>query len=128
MTWKEAVCYGPAQFALAVIRDGQVRLDDGVTIFGLGPIGLISAQMANSAGASLVITLEPIETRRSMAMKIGTDIELDSMAVDVGFELTEATDTRANHMTLDQPIHELAFGGNILTSYLADGQKGAKEA
>ncbi len=69
MTWKEAVCYGPAQFALEVIRDGQVRLDDGVTIFGLGAIGLMSAQMANSAGASLLVTLEPLETRRSMAMR-----------------------------------------------------------
>ena len=26
MTWKEAVCYDPAHFALAGIRDGQVRL------------------------------------------------------------------------------------------------------
>ncbi len=49
------------------------------------------------------------------------------MAVGVGFELKTATDTRANHMGLDQAIHELAFGGNILTSYLADGQKRAKE-
>ena len=26
MTWKEAVCYDPAQFALGGIRDGQVRV------------------------------------------------------------------------------------------------------
>ena len=44
MTWKEAVCYDPAQFALGGIRDGQVRVGDNVVISGLGAIGLLAAQ------------------------------------------------------------------------------------
>ena len=46
MTWKEAVCFDPAQFALAGIRDGQVRLGDKIAVFGLGAIGQMAVQMA----------------------------------------------------------------------------------
>ncbi|HZJ82226.1 MAG TPA: alcohol dehydrogenase catalytic domain-containing protein [Clostridia bacterium] len=45
MTWQEAVCFDPLQFALGGIRDGNVRMGDKVLISGLGAIGLIAAQV-----------------------------------------------------------------------------------
>ncbi len=122
MTWKEAVCYDPAHFALSGIRDGQVRLGDRVAVFGLGAIGMMTAQMARMAGASFVAVVDPIEKRRQVALNAGADIALDPTAVDVGAELKKATgdlgvdvaiETSANYQALDQAIRGLAFGGNV---------------
>ena len=94
MTWKEAVCYDPAQFALGGIRDGQVRVGDNVVISGLGAIGLLAAQFARLAGAAMVIVCDPIEKRRNVALENGADLALDSSSVDVGFEIKKATGKR----------------------------------
>ena len=122
MTWKEAMCYDPAQFALGGIRDGQVRVGDNVVISGLGAIGLIAAQLARIAGAAKVIVCDPIQKRRDVALENGADLALDSAAVDVGLEIKKATDNRgadviietsANYHALQHAIRGIAYNGNI---------------
>lgn len=122
MTWQEAVCYDPAQFALGGIRDGQVRLGDTVVIVGLGAIGLIAAQLAKLAGAAKVIVCDPIEKRRRVALDNGADLALDSMALDIGLEIKNATDkngadvileTSGNYHALQQAIRGVAYNGNV---------------
>ena len=122
MTWKEAVCYDPAHFALAGIRDGQVRLGDRVAVFGLGAIGQMTVQMAKMAGASFVAAVDPIAKRRAVVENIGIDLALDPTTVDVGEELKKATgglgidvaiETSANYQALDGAIRGLAYGGNV---------------
>lgn len=122
MTWKEAVCYDPAQFALGGIRDGQVRMGDNVVVVGLGAIGLIATQMARLAGAAKVIVCDPIEKRRQVALDNGADIALDSMSADIGLEIKEATDKRGadviietsgNYHALQQAIRGVAYNGNV---------------
>ena len=94
MTWKEAVCYDPAQFALGGIRDAQVKLGDKVAIFGLGAIGMIAAQMAKLAGASLVIVCDPVRKRRDAALANGADIAIDPENEDAGLRIKQLTDKR----------------------------------
>lgn len=122
MTWKEAVCYDPAQFALGGIRDGNVRMGDNVAIIGLGAIGLIAAQMARLAGARSVIVCDPIAIRRQAALDNGADVALDSMQEDIGLRLKELTDKRGcdviietsgNYAALQQAIRGVAYNGNI---------------
>lgn len=122
MTWKEAVCYDPAQFAMGGIRDGNVRLGDNVVVSGLGAIGLIAAQMAKLAGARMVIVCDPIEKRRQVALENGADYALDSANVDVGLEIKKLTDKRGadviietsgNYNALQQAIRGVAYNGNV---------------
>ena len=122
MSWKEAVCYDPAQFALGGIRDGQVRVGDNVVISGLGAIGLIAAQLARLAGAAKVIVCDPIKKRREAALENGADLAIDSLAADVGLEIKKATDNRgadviietsANYNALQQAVRGVAYNGNI---------------
>lgn len=54
-SWKNAVCYDPAQFAMSGVRDANVRVGDFVVVVGLGAIGQIAVQLAKKAGASVVI-------------------------------------------------------------------------
>lgn len=122
MTWKEAVCFDPAQFALSGIRDGQLRLGDRAAVFGLGAIGQMAVQMAKSAGAEFVAAVDPIAIRREVALKIGADIALDPTTQDIGSELKKATtgkgidvaiETSASYEALHQAINGLAWGGNV---------------
>ena len=122
MTWKEAVCYDPAQFAMGGVRDGNVRLGDNVVVSGLGAIGLIAAQMAKLAGARMVIVCDPIEKRRQVALENGADYAIDSANADVGLEIKKLTDKRGadviietsgNYNALQQAIRGVADNGNV---------------
>ncbi len=122
MTWKEAVCYDPLQFAIGGIRDGQVRLGDKVLISGLGAIGLMAAQAAKLAGASFVAVTDPIEKRRNAALENGADIAFDPVKEDFGLILRDMTggvgmdvviETSGNYRAVEQGLRAAAYGGNF---------------
>lgn len=122
MSWKEAVCYDPLQFAIGGIRDGHVRVGDRVLISGLGAIGLMAAQAAKLAGASLVAVSDPIEKRRKVATENGADISFDPTKDDFGLILRDMTnglgvdvviETSGNYKAVEQGLRALAYGGNF---------------
>lgn len=122
MTWKEAVCYDPLQFAIGGLRDGHVRIGDRVLISGLGAIGLMAAQAAKLAGASFVAVSDPIENRRNVALENGADVAFDPMKDDFGLILRDMTEglgmdvvieTSGNYKAIEQGIRALAYGGNF---------------
>lgn len=122
MSPKEAVCFDPAQFALAGVRDGNIRIGDYVAIFGLGAIGQMAVQMARMSGAIFVAAVDPIPLRRKVALENGADIALDPNEVDVGEELKRATggrgidvaiETSGSYEALHQAIRGLSFGGTV---------------
>lgn len=119
---KNAVCYDPAQFALAGIRDANVRPGDNVVVIGLGAIGMIALQMAVKLGAATVIGIDPIEKRRTVAKKLGAHYVLDNTACDAGLEIKKLTDkmgadaiieTSGNVHALQSAIKGLAYNGTI---------------
>ncbi len=123
MTWKEAVCYDPAHFAMSAIRDGKVRVGERVAVFGLGAIGLMTVQMARIAGADFVAAVDPIERRRKVAEKTGAELVIDPTASNVGEVLKEATDglgvdvaveTSAIYEALDDALRSVTFEGTIV--------------
>lgn len=122
MSWKNAVCYDPAQFALGGVRDSNVRPGDRVAVIGLGAIGQIASQIAKRAGASYVAVIDPIDVRREVAKKNGADYAMNPLTEDVGLELKKATDkmgvdviieTSANEQALQGALRGLAYGGTI---------------
>jgi threonine dehydrogenase-like Zn-dependent dehydrogenase len=122
MSWKSAVCFDPAQFALGGIRDSHLRAGDRVAIIGLGAIGQLAAQMAKLAGASYVAVIDPIQKRREVALRYGVNEAFDPISQDVGLELKQATDklgvdviieTSANEQALQHALRGLAYGGTI---------------
>jgi threonine dehydrogenase-like Zn-dependent dehydrogenase len=122
MSWKTAMCYDPAQFALGAVRDGHVRLGDNVAVFGLGAIGQMAAQMAKLSGAAKVIVCDPIEKRRKAALDNGADIALDPGVCDAGLEIRRLTDKRGADViieasgfyeALQAAIRGCAYAGNI---------------
>lgn len=122
MSWKNALCLDPAQFALGGVRDSQARMGDRVAVFGLGAIGAIAAQMAKASGASYVAVVDPIAKRRQAALEAGADAAFDPTSQDAGLELKRATnkagvdatiETSGNEQALQQALRGARYGGTI---------------
>ena len=122
MSWQEAVCYDPLQFAMGGLRDGHMRIGDTVLVSGLGAIGLMAAQAAKLAGAFFVAVSDPIEKRRKVALENGADIALDPTKDDIGLILRDKTDnigcdivieTSGSYKAVEQGIRALAYGGSL---------------
>ena len=133
LSWKSAVCLDPADFAMAAVRDGQVRVGDAVAVFGMGAIGLMVVQIAKLSGAYPVIAIDPLENRRRAALLCGADLTFDPTACDAGVEIKTATGNRgvdvaidysANVHALQAAIRAVAFGGSVVAG-AAPGPYGA---
>jgi len=120
---EEIVCIDPAAVALMAVREGHVRLGDKVAIFGLGAIGLMAVQMAKLSGATLIIGVDPIEMRRSLAKAYGADVLIDPTVCDSGLEVRKATDLKGvdvsiessgSHRALHHAIRGTSYGGTIV--------------
>ncbi|MBK5143615.1 zinc-binding alcohol dehydrogenase [Budviciaceae bacterium BWR-B9] len=128
-SWKNAVCYDPAQFAMSGVRDANVRVGDFVVVVGLGAIGQIAVQLAKRAGASVVIGIDPLEQRHGIALKHGADYCLNPIGTDVGLEIKKLTgklgadsiiETSGSSSALQSALRGIAYGGTI--SYVAFGK------
>ena len=119
----EAVCSDPAHVALVAVRDGNVRIGDAVAVFGMGAIGLMTVQIAARSGATNVIAVDPIESRRATARKLGADLAVDPSAEDAGLRIKHATgnhgvdvaiETSANAAALHEAIRAIRQCGTIV--------------
>ena len=61
----------------AVTTFVPVSFGESVVVMGAGPVGLSAVQGARIMGASPIICVEPIATRRALAQKLGATIVLD---------------------------------------------------
>src|SRR5215813_1391975 len=64
-------------------ESGQVRIGDSVVVFAQGPIGLCATVGAKLMGASLIIGVDSDETRLNMSRRMGADVTLNPIEVDV---------------------------------------------
>jgi threonine dehydrogenase-like Zn-dependent dehydrogenase len=122
MTWKEAMCYDPAQFALGGIRDANIRMGDKVAVFGLGAIGLMAVQMAKKSGAEFVAAVDPIKKRRDLALKLGADMVIDSLEEDAGLRIRMETmkkgvdavvETSGSYQAMQAAARSACYGGKL---------------
>ena len=123
MPWQTAACLDPTEFALGAVRDGHVRLGDNVALFGLGAIGLVVLQLLKLAGARQIIALDPLPSRREIALALGATATLDPTACDAGLELKKATGGRGMDVIIEYSgslaafqaaLRGIAYGGNLV--------------
>jgi len=120
---EELVCIDPAVVALMAVREGNVKIGEKVAVFGLGAIGLIAVEMAKVSGAILVVGVDPIEKRRKLAQRYGSEILFNPKECDVGLKIREATEekgvdisieTSGSYQALHQAIRAARYGGTIV--------------
>lgn len=111
----------PTAVTFHAVRRAAQRIGSVVVVQGAGPIGLLTAQHARSAGAGAVVISEPSASRRKTAQDLGfTDVHdagegfrarilelTDGLGADVLYECTGAA-------SLFQPSAELVRRGGTL--------------
>lgn len=134
MSSQEAVCLDPAHFALAAVRDANVRVGAKVAIFGLGAIGLMAVQMVKLSGVELVFASDPLSNRRNLAKKYGADQLFDSTRCNVGFEMKKATGKKGvdvaieisgSDAALSDAIRSVHYCGLVVTASFHHGRANA---
>lgn len=68
----------------------NIKTGDKVVVIGGGMIGLLMMQLAKLAGAAKVALLEPVATKREVALKMGADLTIDPLNQDTKYELANA--------------------------------------
>lgn len=77
LSYEEAAMTEPVACCLHGIDLCRIRHGDTVAVIGAGMIGLIMTQLAKLAGACNIIVIEPVESKRVHAKKLGADIVLN---------------------------------------------------
>lgn len=67
----QGVMLEPLGVAIHAIDLAKPRLGESVALIGCGPIGLLILEVLNAAGAGDIYAVDPIETRRDFALKLG---------------------------------------------------------
>lgn len=86
--------------ALNGVHDAQIRIGDLVVVFGLGVPGQIAAQAARASGAT-VVGVDPVASRRELALKLGADRVLDPTAASVSDTIKSETGGRGADVCIE---------------------------
>jgi L-iditol 2-dehydrogenase len=91
MSWTAGALVEPFSVAYnAIRRAGRVDPSDTVAVVGAGPIGLLCAMAARASNARVVL-IDPQETRRAWAERVGAEAALDPAASDFTDAIAELT-------------------------------------
>lgn len=131
MSAEQAVLLDPGHFALAAVRDANIRVGEWVAVYGLGAIGLMITQMVSLSGAERVIAVDPLAKRRDMAEKLGAELTLDPNECDAGYEIKKTTgkkgvdvavDASGSYHALQAAIRSVHYCGLVVTCSYYKGQ------
>jgi len=73
------------------IRLAHLQLGESVAVVGAGLIGQLALQFARMSGARPVVSVDPIEPRRKLALDCGADAAVDPSAADARKRVDELT-------------------------------------
>jgi 2-desacetyl-2-hydroxyethyl bacteriochlorophyllide A dehydrogenase len=107
--------------ALVAAHDARIKLGDHVAVIGLGAIGLLLVQMARMAGARRVTTVDPVPSRRELALALGADDALEPAGVGeaikraAGRGVDAAVETSGATAGLQTAVAACGLGGTVVT-------------
>ncbi len=81
----------PVSVAVRIVDKLNMKIGQRVAVQGGGPIGLITLQLLKKFGATSLTLIEPIESRRQIALKYGADHVIDPTKVNVVEECKKIT-------------------------------------
>jgi 2-desacetyl-2-hydroxyethyl bacteriochlorophyllide A dehydrogenase len=110
--------------ALVAVHDARLKLGDHVAVVGLGAIGLLTVQMARLAGAAHITAVDPVESRRRLALQLGAHAAIDPGAEQdgagaaikrAGRGVDTAIETSGSAAGLHDAVAAVALGGTVVT-------------
>ncbi|MEC9093324.1 MAG: galactitol-1-phosphate 5-dehydrogenase [Planctomycetota bacterium] len=98
---EEAAMTEPAAVALHATRRARVRLGDTVAVFGLGPIGLMTAQWLKASGSSKIILFDVLDEKINVAKSLGFQEVFNSRKVDPVDKIRQLTEGHGVHVAIE---------------------------
>jgi aryl-alcohol dehydrogenase len=94
---------------------------DSLVVFGAGGVGLSAVMAASASGVGTIIAVDPVESRRRLAVELGASAVIHPSGEDVvaairrvtGAGATHAIDTTAKGAVINQAIEALAPLGTL---------------
>lgn len=99
----------PLAVAVHAVNRSRMGVGDAVAVIGAGPIGLLVIQACLAAGAGKVVVVEPVKTRRDMALKTGAAAAFDPTVLDPGKEIAKLTDGLRADVAFDCVGNQASF-------------------
>lgn len=99
LSFEEGAMAEPVACCLNGIDKSHIKTGDTVAIIGGGTIGQLMLRLAKLAGASSLIMIEPVESKRDLALRSGA-----ALAVDPKNECVEEAITKAGFSQIDVVI------------------------
>lgn len=90
-------------------ENGKIRIGDVVAVFAQGPIGLCATAGAKLSGASLIIAVDSIEKRLTMAREVGADVTINFKERDPVAAILEITKGRGVDVAIEALGTEKTF-------------------
>ncbi len=112
-----------AGVALQAIHDAHIKVGDHVVVFGMGAIGLLAVQLARLNGAAWLAAVDPIPSRRALALKLGADATYDPANEAVAYAIKSSTpyhgadiaiELSGNYQALNEAIRVVRMGGTVV--------------
>lgn len=121
-TFEQGAMTEPVACCLHGMDMCNIHPGSNVVVIGGGMIGLLMLQLSKLAGAARVALLEPVESKRVVAKKLGADILIDPINENVEEELKKAGMTWVNTViecvgktaTIQQAIDIVGNKGTVL--------------
>lgn len=88
---QDAALFHIGIFPLAAVRKCRLELGESAIVMGLGVLGLVVVQLLRAAGATPIIAVDPLPSKREKALQIGADYALDPLAPDFAQTVKELT-------------------------------------
>ena len=88
----EAACLQSLSDSVAAVETAQLALGDTVAIFGQGSMGIECLQIARTAGAGRVITVDVRDEACALSKELGADVALNARACDPVEAIRELTE------------------------------------
>jgi threonine dehydrogenase-like Zn-dependent dehydrogenase len=114
-----------AAVALVALHDARLKLGDHIAIIGLGAIGLLLVQLARLSGAACVTAVDPVASRRELALELGADAAPDVQGLPdgagsaikrlAGGGADVAVETSGNTAGLHDALASVGLGGTVVT-------------
>lgn len=94
--------------ALNGVHDARIRIGDLVVVFGLGVPGQIVLQAARASGAT-VVGVDPVQSRRVLALSLGADRVIDPTNISVADLIKGETQGRGADVVIEVSGHPSAL-------------------
>jgi L-iditol 2-dehydrogenase len=101
MTAQVAAMIEPLAVAVHTVELARMRPGDTVAILGLGPIGLLTAQMARHCGAGQIIGTDLLDYRVEAGLRFGADMAFNAGKEDTVARIMEITGRRGVDIVFD---------------------------